>query len=403
MKTEKSQTLEFKYLIKAPLDQVYSAFTNSTSLREWLCDAAQSDPHKGGRLYMWWQKGYYACGEFTTVIPGKEVAFTWHGRGEPAATHVQITLVAQGNTTSVIVTHGGIGTSENWADTVSEFKSGWETAFENLQSVLETGQDLRILRRPMLGIYGGEDITEDLAAQLNIPVKKGSRIGEVVEGMGAQAVGMQSGDVIVKLDEKIIENGQDLISTIQQHRAGDIVTVVFYRGDDEKKVQLQISTRQMPEVPKTPAGLAEMAGKIYTENDAELAKCFEGVSEQAAGQRPNPKEWSAKEVIAHLILSERGFFNQINDITSGEEPWYDGYGGNIPASLSAIISVFPSVSDLLRELKMAEGVTVALLAALPPEFVARKNKYWKLGITIPVISVHTREHLTQIKAALESA
>jgi membrane-associated protease RseP (regulator of RpoE activity) len=292
---------------------------------------------------------------------------------------------------------------DEWVPIISEFKSGWEIAMENLQSVLETGQDLRILRRPMLGIYGGEDITEDLAAQLNIPVKKGSRIGGVVEGMGAQAVGLQSGDVIIKLDEKTIENGQGLISAIQQHRAGDIVTVVFYRGGDEKKVQLQLSTRQIPEVPKTPAGLAEMARKIYAENDAELEKCFEGVNEQAAGHRPAPKEWSAKEVLAHLILSERGFFNQIVDTISGEEPWYDGFGGNISAPLSAIISVFPSVSDLLQELKRAEAVTLALLAALPPEFAAHKNKYWKLGITIPVIGVHTREHLDQIKAALKSA
>jgi uncharacterized protein YndB with AHSA1/START domain len=403
MKTEKSQTLKFKYLIKAPLDQLYSAFTNSTSLREWFCDAAQSDPRKGGRLYMWWQEGYYVCGEFTALTPGKEIAFTWHGRREPAATYVQITLAAKGNTASIVVTHGGIGTSEEWTATVSEFKSGWETALENLQSVLETGRDMRILRRPMMGIYSGEDITEDLAAQLNIPVTKGSRIEGVVEGMGAQAVGLQSGDVIVRLDEKNIENGKDLISVIQQYHAGDIVTVVFYRGGDQKKVQLQISTRQIPEIPESPAGLAEMAGRLYAENDAELQKCFEGVNEQAAGHRPAPKEWSAKEVLAHLILSERGFFNQINDTVSGEEPWYDGFGGNISASLTAIISVFPSASDLLHELHRTEAETVALLVALPPEFIARKNKYWRLGTTIPVIGEHVHEHLAQIKTALESA
>lgn len=403
MKTEKSQTLKFKYLIKAPLDQVYSAFTNSTSLREWFCDAAQSDPRKGGRLYMWWQTGYYVCGEFTALTPGKEITFTWQGRREPAVTDVQITLAAKGNTASVVVTHGGIGTSEEWTATVSEFKSGWETALENLQSVLETGRDMRILRRPMMGIYGGEDITEDLAAQLNIPVTKGSRIEGVVEGMGAQAVGLQSGDVIVKLDEKNIENGKDLISAIQQYHPGDIVTIVFYRGGDQKKVQLQISTRQIPEIPETPAGLAEIAGRLYAENNAELQKCFEGVNEQAAGHRPAPKEWSAKEVLAHLIMSERGFFNQINDTVSGEEPWYDGFGGNISASLTAIISVFPSASDLLHELHQTQAETVALLGALPPEFIARKNKYWRLGTTIPVIGEHIHEHLSQIKAALESA
>jgi uncharacterized protein YndB with AHSA1/START domain len=38
------QKLIFEQYIQAPISQIYLAFTNSTALREWLCDIATVDP-----------------------------------------------------------------------------------------------------------------------------------------------------------------------------------------------------------------------------------------------------------------------------------------------------------------------------------------------------------------------
>ena len=59
-----SQTLSFKQLVKTSPENAYRAFTNATDLRRWLCNVATVVPRPGGRLYMWWNSGYYTSGEF---------------------------------------------------------------------------------------------------------------------------------------------------------------------------------------------------------------------------------------------------------------------------------------------------------------------------------------------------
>ena len=86
MAATKPAPIKLKRTIAAPLAEVYRALTHPTALRDWLADAAQSEPRPGGRLYLWWNDGYYANGRFAALEPGKKVAFSWHGSGEPRST-----------------------------------------------------------------------------------------------------------------------------------------------------------------------------------------------------------------------------------------------------------------------------------------------------------------------------
>lgn len=394
--------LKFKRIVNAPVEQVYRAFTNSTALREWMCASAQAAPRKGGRLYLWWESGYYTSGEFTALTPNKKVAFTWHGRGEPATTQVQVSLAVKPDGVHVTLTHDGIGTGKAWTGVAQAIRAGWEQSLENLQSTLETGVDLRIARRPLLGLSGSEDLTPERAAQLGVPVKAGLRLLSTIEGMGAQAAGLQKDDVLVRLGNNKIANTQDLAAAMRLHRAGDVVPVVFYRGSEKKTAQLTLSAHPLPELLPTPAAMVEPARQAYAEAGAELAQCFEGIGEEAAGCQPSPDEWSAKQVLAHLILGERGFFQLVDDMVSGEEPWRDGFD-NIRPPIDALLALYPTVPELLQELKRAQAETVALLAAVPPEFAARKSTFWRLCSLLPFLSLHIRDHIGQIKAALKAA
>ncbi len=80
--------------VNAPLARVYYAFTNATSLREWLCDLATVSPRPGGRIYLYWNAGFYAAGEFLSVEKEKSIKFKWVGKDEPGASvvHVELTL-----------------------------------------------------------------------------------------------------------------------------------------------------------------------------------------------------------------------------------------------------------------------------------------------------------------------
>jgi uncharacterized protein YndB with AHSA1/START domain len=398
----KTQIVKFKRMVNAPPKEVYRAFTNSTALREWCCDVATTDPRKGGRFYVWWNSGYYASGEFTALTPDKKIAFLWHGRGEPGATRVQIAFAAKNGGTLVTLVHRGFGAGQKWAKVIKEAHAGWSQGLENLQSVLETGWDLRFVHRPMLGI-GVDEFNASIAAKLGVPVTEGIRLGSVIEGMGAQAAGLQKDDVLVRLGRKKLTGYPTLVTALQPHHAGDEVAVVFYRGAEKKTVAMKLSGRPLPDVPPTAEGLAEAARKMYAELDAELAQCFAGVSEADAAHSPALGEWSAKETVAHLITGERDTHAAIADLIGGQERWADDYPGNIAARISVTVSMFPTVSALLEELARNEAGTVAMLAVLPSEFVARHGSYWRLGYNLLQTPEHTRQHMAQIRAAIAAA
>lgn len=400
----KSQILKFKRTVNVPPAEVHRAFTNSTALRQWLCDTAQADAHKGGRLYLWWNSGYYTSGEFTGLVPGKKVAFTWRGPGESDVSLVQVVLAAKDDSTALTITHTGVGSGRKWARTIEEFTREWETALENLQSVLETGQDLRYVRRPMLGINVGE-FNAEVAANLGVPVTEGIRLEGVLEGMGAHAAGLLKDDVIVGLGGKKITGWVTLVAALQARRAGDKVAVAFYRGSEKKTVTMELSQRRLPEVPPTAEALAEAVRQMHVQLDAELDTCFEGVPEGEVAHRPAADEWSAKDTLAHLIAAEREAHAWIADLINDDERWSDRFENptSVPARICAIVTVFPTVPALLQELKRHQAETVAMLAALPVEFVARKRSYWPLGRDLLETPEHFRTHFNQIRAAIEAA
>jgi uncharacterized protein YndB with AHSA1/START domain len=396
------KTIKLKRTVSAPPGQVYRAFTNATALREWLCDASLADPRKGGRLYLGWNSGYYTSGEYVAVVPGKKIAFTWCGRGEPDATRVQVVLAEKEGGTVVTLTHAGIGSGKKWASAAKEFQSEWEAGLENLQSVLETGQDLRLVRRPLLGVSPGE-FNAEMAAKLGVPVTEGARLDDVVEGRGAKAAGLLKDDVVVRLGGKKITGWATFTTAMQSRRVGEQVAVVFYRGAEKKTLKVEISPRPLPEMPPSAEALAEAARKMYAGTDAELAGCLEGVSEAEASHQPAPGEWSVKETLAHLVIGERETHAWITDLIVDDERWSDSNPTNVPARIAAAIAAFPTLPALVEELKRHEVETVAMLAALPPEFMARRGSFWRVAFITLGSPEHFQTHLGQIRAAIEAA
>ncbi len=278
-------TLTLEQRIEASPAAVFHAFTNATALREWLCDAAMVVPRKDGRLHLWWTSGYHATGDFTKVVPGERVSFTWQGKGEPAPTRVRVALRPDGDGTVVELAHKGIGGGKKWAGAAAAIQRGWETGLENLSSVLETGHDLRFTRRPMLGILP-DALTPEAAARLGVPIDKGILLGGVVEGMGAAAAGLQQGDVIVRIGKGKTRDGAGLQAALQGHRAGDEVEVVYYRGAEKAKATMTLSARPLEEPPATAAGLADAVSAAGEDFLARLAAAFEGDRRRSGGPPP---------------------------------------------------------------------------------------------------------------------
>jgi uncharacterized protein YndB with AHSA1/START domain len=399
----KTQALKFKRPIAAPPAQVYRAFTNGMTLREWFCDVAQVDARPGGRVYWAWHNGYYAAGEILKLDPDQRLVFSWHGRGEPEPTQVTVSIAAKDAQSVVTLTHGGVGTGKKWARTLEQFERGWQLGLDNLQAALETGEDQRLTLRPLLGVSGLEDLTPESAAQLGVPVKRGLRLNGVVPGLGAEAAGLQRDDVIVVFAGQKIAAWEHLAAALQRHRAGDRVSLTLYRGPIKHTLTLELSRRPIPAIPPTAAELAAAVRAIYDGVDELLAACFAGVSDAEAMRPPAPDRWSAGETLAHLLISERDTHAWIAEILTDSERCYDHFPPNNLARLRATLTAFPTVTSLLEELKRHEVETVALLAQLPPAFMAHKGSYWRLAYNLLHTVDHTHDHEAQIRAALAAA
>lgn len=397
-----AHALSLSRVIDAPPAQVYYALTNSSCLREWLADSSQIAPRPGGRFYLSWNSGYYTSGEYTHLEPPGRVAFTWRGRGEPAETQVQVTLAPQGSGTLVTIEHSGFGTGAAWEKASKESLSGWQRGLDNLASVLETGEDLRIVRRPMMGIVLS-DFNEEIARQAGVPVSTGIRLDSTAPGLGAEAAGLQKGDVLVEIDEQPITDFASLTNALQGHLAGDRVTVGYYRGLERRSVSMELSRRPLPPIIWDPVELARAVAGQYIEARDALRGFFADVSEAEASHRPAAAEWSAREVLAHLIHSERAFQDNVGEMVTGAESVYDDFGENLLARVEATVAVYPTIADLLAAYEHSTDETVELLAHLPEEAIRRKSSYWRLALIALDNPFHFRGHLEQMGDAVRSA
>ncbi len=400
---DKKVKLKFKQFVQAPPDEVFSAFSNATALCEWFCNVAQADAHEGGRLYVWWNSGYFASGEYTRLKPFKKVAFTWHGRGEPAATQVKVSLEAEKGGTRVVLEHRGMSGDKSWQAARQAAQRGWEVGLENLKSVLETGLDLRFVRLPLLGLAGVEAVTPEQGPEWGLPEgKSGLRILDLSPGLGAEAAGLQKDDILTKLAGQKLAGMADLINVVRSHKAGEKVSVQYYRAGEKQRTKMVLSRRPLPEIPATAEELAETTRQINASGLEALKVRLVDASEQETAYKPAPEEWSAQEVLAHLIANERDTHAWIAGLIEGQEADFI-YHIHQPARFQATLAAIPTLNGLLGELERLLAETEAMVAGLPPEFVQRKRSYWRLGYNLLQNPVHFQEHGEQITNSLKLA
>jgi uncharacterized protein YndB with AHSA1/START domain len=395
-------TVASEQFVKASPQQIYFAFTHAVGLTEWLCDFATVAPRPGGRMYLWWHGDFYSAGEYLELEQGKSIKFKWHARFEPAASEVLVTLIEREGGTLVTLAHT-VPDGADWKKRAEGFKSEWDSTLPNLAQVFETGLDKRTFDRPMLGI-NISDFNADIAKTMGVPVNDGCRLDEIRPGMGAHAAGLCKDDVIVELNgRKITNDFGTFILALQGKKGGDKVPVVFYRGPEKKTVTMELTRRPIPDVPWDPAELAKRVRLIYDESLTRLETCFKGVSEAEADREPGPGEWSAKQTLAHLIQTERGWIANLDDSVGGYPRLSDDWGGNLPAHINATVAAYATVRGMLDELKRLAVEMVAFLAALPPSFVERKASYFIYAFQVFELESHTISHIDQVNAALAAA
>jgi uncharacterized protein YndB with AHSA1/START domain len=399
-----SETREVKHkvAIDTTPELAFEALTKASELREWCSDEAWTQARVGGRYDLRWSQGYRSDGQFVELEPPHRAVVTWQGTGEPGQTKVEFVVKPVEGGVKVIIRHSGFGPDAKWDGAVEASEKGWSTGVENLKSTLETGVDLRLIRRPFLGITL-DVLTPERAKKEGIAAERGILVLGAVEGSGAEAAGIGPGDVIVSLGGMETPAYQELGDALAARQSGDVVDVALVRGQERETIRVTLGIRSQPEVPATAGELADRMAEGHEEANAALVAALVGVTDEEATQSPAKGEWSVKQVLAHLSSGERGFHNLlVNWAVNG---WLDGssFGPDaIPGQLEAALAVTPTLQGMLDRYLADVAETVALIRYLPDETVAHRARFRRIAEAVSYGPSHTREHVEQIKNTVAS-
>jgi serine protease Do len=103
------------------------------------------------------------------------------------------------------------------------------------QQIRESG----VVRRGEIGIHA-QTITPILAEGLGLSQDWGAILADVAPGGPGAIAGLQAGDVVLTMDEKIIENGRQLLVNLYQRKIGDVVRLEVLRGKEKLNIRVAV-------------------------------------------------------------------------------------------------------------------------------------------------------------------
>lgn len=107
------------------------------------------------------------------------------------------------------------------------------TAKNILDQIIKNGK----VSRGYVGV-GIQDVDESVAKALKLNDAKGAVINQIVKDSPADRAGLKTGDVILKVDGKVIDDATALRKTVSQKRPGSDVELTIFRDGKEMNVKL---------------------------------------------------------------------------------------------------------------------------------------------------------------------
>ena len=107
----------------------------------------------------------------------------------------------------------------------------------------EEAEEVELEMVTILGIETNR-ISQVLRNHVDIPDGVGLTISHVGENTGAQAAGLQQFDILVKVDDQIIVNQEQLSTYIRSKKAGDTVKIEILRKGKRLNISVALSERE---------------------------------------------------------------------------------------------------------------------------------------------------------------
>ncbi|HBK67801.1 MAG TPA: hypothetical protein DDZ91_04090 [Firmicutes bacterium] len=115
---------------------------------------------------------------------------------------------------------------------------------DNLDALISKGKITHSTEsnKPWLGIYM-QDVNEDMTSYFKLPFKNGIYIGRVVKDSPADKAGLQTEDIITQVNRREIKSGEELASLIQKMKIGDKISLLVWRNEQFKKIDVVLEAR----------------------------------------------------------------------------------------------------------------------------------------------------------------
>ncbi|MFD8256783.1 S1C family serine protease, partial [Streptomyces werraensis] len=149
-------------------------------------------------------------------------------------------LDAQGNVIGInsaiqSTSNGGFGTGQ-----AGSIGLGFAIPINQAKYV---AQELIRTGKPVYAKIGASVSLEDTTGGAKITEQGVGGAEPVDPGGPADKAGLKPGDVITKLDDRVIDSGPTLIGEIWTHKPGDQVTITYERGGKERTTELTLGSR----------------------------------------------------------------------------------------------------------------------------------------------------------------
>ena len=122
------------------------------------------------------------------------------------------------------------------------------------------------IKLPWMGVSQMSGVTKDLADVLNLSNQPAIQVGDVVPNAPADKAGIKAGDIIVKLNNKPLERGDEpselpsiLSRQLKRMKPGDKVTISVLRDKDQPLKDIELTLGEQPKG-------ANLAKRYYAED-----------------------------------------------------------------------------------------------------------------------------------------
>ena len=109
------------------------------------------------------------------------------------------------------------------------------------------------IKLPWIGVAAMSGVTKDLGDVLGLGNQPAIQIGDIVPNAPAEKAGLKAGDIIVKVNGKPLERGDEpselppiLTRRLMQHKPGETITISVMREKDQPLKDIEITLGEQP-------------------------------------------------------------------------------------------------------------------------------------------------------------